>query len=45
MEWGIDSVFTITVDNASANYVEIEYIRMIKDKSSTFLGGQFLLIF
>jgi hypothetical protein len=43
MEWRIDSVFTTTVDNASANDVGIEYMRRrMKDKSSNVLGGEFL---
>jgi hypothetical protein len=44
LEWGIDSVFTITVDNTSANDVGIEYYmrRRMKDKSCTVLGGEFL---
>ncbi|XP_062158842.1 zinc finger BED domain-containing protein RICESLEEPER 2-like [Alnus glutinosa] len=42
-QWGIDSVFTITVDNASANDVGIEYMRKrMKNKSDTVLGGDFL---
>jgi hypothetical protein len=42
-QWGIDSVFTITVDNASANDVRVEYMRkMMKNKSHTVLGGEFL---
>jgi hypothetical protein len=42
-QWGIDSVFTITVDNASANDVGIEYMRKrMKNKSHTVLGGDFL---
>jgi hypothetical protein len=37
---GIDSVFTITVDNASANDVGVEYMRKrMKSKSHTVLGG------
>jgi hypothetical protein len=45
MEWVIDSVFTITVNNASTNDVGIEYMRRkLNDKSSTVLGGEFLHI-
>jgi hypothetical protein len=43
LEWGIDSIFTITVDNASSNDVCIEYMKgMMKDKNFTVLGGEFL---
>jgi hypothetical protein len=43
MEWGIDSVVTITDDNASANDVGIEYMRRrMNNKSSTVLGGEFI---
>jgi hypothetical protein len=39
----IDSVFTITIDNASANDVGVEYMRKrMKNKSHTVLGGEFL---
>jgi hypothetical protein len=42
-EWGIHSIFTITVDNALSNDVGIDYVRMrIKEKNSTVLGGEFL---
>jgi hypothetical protein len=42
-QWGIDSAFTITVDNASANEVGVEYMRkMMKNKSHNVLGGEFL---
>jgi hypothetical protein len=40
---GIDSVFTITIDNASANDVRVEYMRnRMENKSHTILGGEFL---
>jgi hypothetical protein len=43
LEWGVDKVFTITVDNASSNDITIDYIRRkIKDKDCTVLGGEFL---
>lgn len=43
IEWGIDSVFTITADNATANDVAIDYMKMrLKNRSSTVLGGEFL---
>jgi hypothetical protein len=42
-QWRIDSVFTITVDNASANDMGVEYMRkMMKNKSHNVLGGEFL---
>jgi hypothetical protein len=45
IQWGIDSVFTITIDNASANNVVVEYMRkMMKNKSHTILGGEFIHI-
>jgi hypothetical protein len=43
MQWGIDSVFTIIVDNAAINDVGTEYIRRrMKEKSSIVLEGEFL---
>jgi hypothetical protein len=42
-DWGIHNIFTITVDNASSNDVDIDYVRKrIKEKNSTVLGGEFL---
>jgi len=42
-DWGIHSIFTTTVDNASSNDVGIDYVRRrIKEKNSTVLGGEFL---
>jgi hypothetical protein len=42
-EWGIDSIFIITVGNASSNDVDIEYMKTkVKDKKFTILGGEFL---
>jgi hypothetical protein len=43
LEWGIDSIFMITVDNASSNDMCIEYMKgMIKDKNFIILRGEFL---
>jgi hypothetical protein len=40
LEWGIDSIFTITVNNATPNDVGVEHMKKrIKDKDSTILGG------
>jgi len=45
LEWGIRSIFTITVDNASSNDAGIEYMRRrMKDKNYTVLGGEFFHI-
>jgi hypothetical protein len=42
-EWGIDGVYTITVDNASANKLGIDYIKKrLKDKNYIVLGAEFL---
>jgi hypothetical protein len=41
--WGIEGIFTITVDNAFSNDVAIEYMRKrLKDENSNILGGEFL---
>ncbi|KAK2646775.1 hypothetical protein Ddye_021970 [Dipteronia dyeriana] len=45
LEWGIEKVFTITVDNASANKVAIDYVKRkmkIWNESKLVLGGNFL---
>jgi hypothetical protein len=43
VKWGIESIFTITVNNASSNDVAIEYMRRrLKDRDSTILGGEYL---
>lgn len=43
LEWGVDSIFTITNDIACSNGVDIEYMkRRIKDKNSTVLESEFL---
>jgi hypothetical protein len=42
-EWGISSVYTIIVDNTSANTVGIDYLkRGLKDKNYTILRAKFL---
>jgi len=39
IEWEIESVFTITVDNATVNDVTIDYMRRkLKDKRYTLFG-------
>ncbi|KAK2642427.1 hypothetical protein Ddye_024190 [Dipteronia dyeriana] len=45
LDWDIEKVFTITVDNASANKVAIDYVkRKLKNwnESKLMLGGNFL---
>jgi hypothetical protein len=43
LEWGISSIFTITVDNASANDTAIEYLkRKSRDKVGAILGNEFM---
>jgi hypothetical protein len=43
IEWGIGGVFTITVDNALANTVGIEYLkRRSNDKNYTILRVEFI---
>jgi hypothetical protein len=43
IEWEIESVFTITADNAIVNDVVIDYMkRKLKDKRCSILGGEFL---
>ena len=42
-EWGIDKVFTITVDNASANNNAIKYVRrMLNESKGCFAEGEYL---
>jgi hypothetical protein len=42
-EWGIDCVYTITVDNASANKLGIDYVKKrLNDKNYIVLGAEFL---
>ncbi|KAK9271914.1 hypothetical protein L1049_002280 [Liquidambar formosana] len=43
LEWGIDKIFTITVDNASSNDGAIRYLkRKTKDWNSTILEHEFI---
>jgi len=43
IEWEIESVFTITADNATVNDVAIDYMkRKLKDKRASILGGEFI---
>ncbi|KAK2656067.1 hypothetical protein Ddye_009119 [Dipteronia dyeriana] len=45
LDWGIEKVFTITVDNASANKVAIDYVKRKMrnwNESKLVLGGNFL---
>ncbi|KAL9667777.1 hypothetical protein QQ045_002145 [Rhodiola kirilowii] len=46
LEWGVDRVLTISVDNASANKVAIDYIRerMLGWEISPLVGGMYLHI-
>jgi hypothetical protein len=42
-EWGIDGVYTITVDNALANKLGIDYIKKrLKDNNYIILGAEYL---
>ena len=42
-EWGIDRIFTITLDNASSNDIAIQYLkRKTKDWKTTILDNEFL---
>ena len=43
LKWGIDRLFTITVDNASSNDVAIDYVKKkTKKRDSSILGGEFM---
>ncbi|KAL0541492.1 hypothetical protein IC582_021537 [Cucumis melo] len=43
LEWGIDKIFTITIDNASSNDVAISYVkRRLKSWKSIVLDGELL---
>ena len=43
LQWEIDHIFTIIVDNASSNDVAIEYhMRKTKDRVGSLLGCEFL---
>ena len=42
-EWGIDGIFTLTVDNASSNLTIIKFLkRVTKDWNVTVLGNEFM---
>ena len=42
-EWGIDGIFTLTVDNASSNLTTIKLLqRVTKDWNETILGNEFM---
>ena len=41
LEWGLERVLTITVDNASSNNVSIQYVKKtVNQWGSAILGGQ-----
>lgn len=42
LEWGVDRIFTIIVDNVSSNDVPIDYMKRINDKDYIILGGECL---
>lgn len=43
LEWGIDKIFTVTVDNSSSNDVTIDYLRRKgKDSECSILSCEFL---
>ena len=43
LEWGIDSIFTVTVDNATSNDGALDYLkRRTKDGKSTILENEFM---
>jgi hypothetical protein len=45
LEWAIDSIFTIIIDNALANKLGIEHIKSrMQDRHSADLGGKFIHI-
>ncbi|XP_065625466.1 zinc finger BED domain-containing protein RICESLEEPER 1-like [Quercus suber] len=42
-EWGIDGIFTLTVDNASSNLITIKFLqRVTKDWNGTVLENEFM---
>ena len=42
-EWGIDGIFTLTVDNASSNLTTINFLqRVTKDWNGTVLGNEYM---
>ena len=44
-EWGIDGIFTLTVDNASSNLTTINFLqRVTKDWNGTVLGNEYMHI-
>ena len=43
LKWGIDRLFTITVDNASSNDMAIDYVKKkTKERDSSILGDEFM---
>ena len=45
LNWGIDQLFTTTVDNAISNDVAIDYVKKkTKERDSSILGGEFMHI-
>jgi hypothetical protein len=43
LEWGINNIFTIVVDNANSNYTAIKYLkRRTRDKIGTILENEFM---
>ena len=45
LKWGIDRLFTITVDNVKSNEVAIDYVKKkTKERDSSILGGEFIHI-
>ena len=42
-EWGIDKIFTVTIDNASSDDVAIDYLRRkTKDREDSILSCEFI---
>ena len=42
-EWGIDGIFTLTVDNASSNLTTIKFLqRVTKDWNGSVLGNEYM---
>ena len=43
LSWGIDKIFTLTIDNASSNYGTITYLnRITTEWGASILGGEFM---
>ena len=43
LKWGIDQLFTITMDNANSNDVAIDYVKKkTNERNSSILGGEFM---